>query len=99
MLRILTLALLVLLFVQATGSPAFAVADGCTEGCPGEEPGGQCPPDCVWCGCCPCSRSLVVACIAVPAPPEWRENRLDETVPLIAATDPREITHVPRILL
>ena len=96
MLRILSLLLLGLLLLQATGTPILAAEDGCTESCPGEEPGGHCPPDCVWCACCPCVRPLVGEGLAVPLLPEWRVARLEEAVLFISTTDPREIYHVPR---
>jgi hypothetical protein len=97
MLRILSILLVVLVLPQAIGMPVFATQDGCAESCPGEEPGGHCPPDCAWCACCP-YRSVAVECIRMPLPPEWRGARLEAAVPLFSMTDPHEIYHVPRPL-
>src|SRR5213593_1030345 len=98
MLRLLSLMLVALLLCQATGLRVSAAADGCVEGCPGEEPGGHCPPDCVWCACCPGARPLVVERIAVPSTPVWNGTTLEVSAPVIAAPHPHDIDHVPRSL-
>ena len=96
MLRLLSLVLVALVLCQATGLGVSTEADGCAESCPGEQPGGDCPPDCVWCACCPGARPLIVEQVAVAPAPEWRGTTLEGIAPVISIPYPHEIYHVPR---
>jgi hypothetical protein len=98
MLRLLSLVLVALVLSQATGLRVLSESDGCADSCPGEEPAGHCPPDCVWCACCPGALPLVVERMASPSGPEWRGTTLEEPVPVISTPYPHEIYHVPRSL-
>ena len=98
MLRLLSFVLLALVLSQAAGLPVTADLDGCAEGCPGEGPGGHCPPDCAWCACCPGVRPIVVEHVAVLPAPEWRGITFEQTVPIISTPYPPKIDHVPRLL-
>jgi len=82
----------------ASGLVTALAFDGCVDGCPGEQGGGTCPPDCALCGCCLGARPiLVVRTITVSAPVEIGIATVDP-LPTLWVPEPREIAHVPRLL-
>jgi hypothetical protein len=97
--RLLSFLVLVVALGLATGLVGPAESDACDEPCPGEGPGGECPPDCIFCACCPSVRPMIVP-EGGPAPdlePVAALMPARSAMPL--PPEPREILHIPRSLL
>jgi hypothetical protein len=71
----------------------------CSEDCPTDKSGGQCPPNCPFCSCCCTPKSLILAMTAVTPILSidcvaWSAATLQ-----LASPPPRAILHVPKLVL
>jgi hypothetical protein len=94
--------LCLLIATIAMVAPALAVTSpstSCVQPCDDDSPDGDCPPDCPECVCCPHLTSAIpssaIVLVAVPAPSD-RHVEAPQLLP--PSTDPREITHVPKVV-
>jgi hypothetical protein len=98
--RVVSLLLLILMLGQAAGL-SFAGEGACAEGCEDDGQGKDCPPVCPTCTCAsrPASTPLDSQPAVVPLPPLMKVVAavLRERFP--TSPDPREIIHVPKLLL
>jgi hypothetical protein len=81
--------------ILAASSPSQT----CVQQCDDDGPDGDCPPDCPECVCCPHLTPAVpmfsMVPVSLPAP-TCRRVETTQLPPLSA--DPREITHVPKLV-
>ena len=92
------LFLTLLTIVLTSGLLPAVASDACADGCPGEESGGTCPPDCSLCGCCRSLRPGLVDGTPALLAPQPIGLATVQLVPPLPMPQPREITHVPRFL-
>ncbi len=95
--RVLALVLL-LLAGAAIGAPMLVALDACTESCPDDDTGGDCPPACTSCTCCTHSLRPVILGRALPASttPPARQAGPVYADPAPAVPEPHDIFHVPK---
>jgi hypothetical protein len=98
--RALLVAAVLCISFEVSGLAAVFGDESCSEECPTDVSGGQCAPNCPFCGCCSLPKTMN-ALAALPAAPcgeighvTWGSNTRRPPSP-----DPRDILHVPRALL
>ena len=91
------LAILLFLFLQASGLGAALTGDGCEQTCPREDAG--CGPACADCLCCPSMRSCeqAVPALSMPLPSVTPTEPDPRQLPRKAA--PPDIFHIPKSTL
>ncbi|MBI5508908.1 MAG: hypothetical protein HY903_09160 [Deltaproteobacteria bacterium] len=97
MLRVTCIVVLAVFAGQATGAWALFDREACAEPCPGEHSGGDCPPTCQSCNCCPAVRPVLIPpalAVRAPALSFALPSAYHLTPP---SPEPREILHVPKL--
>ena len=97
--RAVLVAAILCLSFELSGLAALCGDPGCTDECPSERWGGQCPPNCQACGCCSLPKLVAPA---LPGSevirPATRSIAWSWTSELPLSPDPADILHVPRLL-
>jgi hypothetical protein len=98
-LRALLIAALLCFSFELSGLAALCGDPGCTEDCPTESSGGQCPPNCRTCGCCSLPKTEpVLVSTDVVGPPTgalaWLATFDGPRTP-----EPVDIFHIPKFLV
>jgi hypothetical protein len=84
---------------EMSGLATVCGEPACDEPCPLDSSGGQCAPNCHFCGCCSLPK-LAKPAVVGGAPslalrsPDWTTKRVAPVTP-----DPDDIQHVPKLLL
>jgi hypothetical protein len=96
--RRFALAIIVgLLTLSASGVSGLIVAEPCTGYERSGEDDGACPPTCVTCGCC--AQAAEPITIVIAESPNVLVADVAAVLPQFPTTDPRDILHVPRLVL
>jgi hypothetical protein len=88
-----------LLTLSASGISSLIVDEPCTgfELSGQGEDDGACPPTCVTCGCC--AQAVDAVAFAIASSPDAPVSDLVAVLPDVLNADPRDILHVPKLLL
>ena len=93
------LAVVLLLFAgEATGLFPAALGDACTQDCPDDDPGGQCPPVCA-CPCCAHVPPLMPVVRTLPVITDEQAMHFVDADAAPPSAEPRSIFHVPKSVL
>ncbi len=99
MVRFLTILALTLFIGQVLGIAGLIEEDDCIQMCPGDDANGDCPLGCQSCACCPSTRSMLATKVSGALPSLTGGFVRTESSRFPPAPEPREILHVPKLLL
>jgi hypothetical protein len=84
---------------EVSGLAALCGDIPCSEDCPTDRSGGECPPNCHTCACCSLPAGMHGSPEVVLLPPELQARTWAGTAELPFSPEPAEILHVPKRFL
>jgi hypothetical protein len=84
---------------EVSGLAALCGDPPCSEECPTDRSGGECPPNCHTCACCSLPTVTDASPHAVLLPPDFQPGSWVRTAEVPFSPEPAEILHVPKRVL